>query len=200
MLSANARGPIGRFMAPVGRTLAKTPLTPNALTVAGGAGAIGGSVVIAQGHLFVGCLVTTVFVLLDLVDGTLARARGLTSPWGAFLDSTMDRVSDGAIFSGVVFWYAGRGGEPWIAGVALFCLVSGVVVSYIKARAEGLGFTCNVGFAERAERLIILLVGVGLEGLGLPFAMAVALWVLALASVVTVVQRLVVVHRQIVAT
>jgi len=201
MLNVRARGPIGVVVNPLVAVLAKTGLTPNALTVAGAVGTVLGAALMARGELFWGVIVTTVFVLFDMIDGRLARAQGTSGPWGALLDSTLDRLSDGVIFGALVIWF-GRSAphdEPWLAGLALFCLLSGALVSYVKARAEGLGLTCNVGFAERAERLIIVLVGTGLQGLGVRYVMAIALWFLAAASVVTIGQRLFAVRRQVVA-
>jgi CDP-diacylglycerol---glycerol-3-phosphate 3-phosphatidyltransferase len=200
MLNVRARGPIGVVVNPLVALLAKTGLTPNALTVAGAVGTVLGAALIARGELFWGVVVTTIFVLFDLIDGRLARAQGTSGPWGALLDSTLDRLSDGVIFGALVIWF-GRApqDEPWLAGLALFCLLAGALVSYVKARAEGLGLTCNVGFAERAERLIIVLVGTGLAGLGVGYVMAAALWFLAAASVITIGQRLVAVRRQVVA-
>ena len=137
------------------------------------------------------------FVLTDLLDGAMARSRGTSSRFGAFLDSTMDRLADSAIFGGLVLWYSGVGDDRTLEAVALFCLVAGAVTSYAKARAEGLGMTCNVGIAERAERLIVVLLGTLLVGLGAPtWVLGAALVLLAVASAVTVGQRLVEVHRQ----
>jgi CDP-diacylglycerol---glycerol-3-phosphate 3-phosphatidyltransferase len=201
MLNVRARGPIGVVVNPLVALLAKTGLTPNALTVAGAVGTVVGAALMARGELFWGVIVTTIFVLFDMIDGRLARAQGTSGPWGALLDSTLDRLSDGVIFGALVIWF-GRSApqdEPWLAGLALFCLLSGALVSYVKARAEGLGLTCNVGFAERAERLIIVLVGTGLAGLGVRYVMAAALWFLAAASVITIGQRLLAVRRQVVA-
>ena len=119
------------------------------------------------------------------------------SSWGAYLDSTLDRVGDSAIFGGLVLWYAGHGDDIVMASLALACLILGSVVSYAKARAEGLGMTANVGIAERADRLVAVLVTTGLVGLGLPeVVLGVVLALLALASLVTVVQRMVTVRRQ----
>ena len=124
---------------------------------------------------------------------------GSNRRWGAFLDSTLDRVGDGAIFGGLVWWYCRYGNEPWLAGLALACLIGGMVVSYAKARAEGLGMTCDVGIAERPERLVIILATTGLSGLGVPFIAAIGLWGLAVATLITVGQRMAEVHRQAVA-
>ena len=184
------------FFAPplraVGRALVRTPITPDMITATALLGTVGGAALIATGRLTAGGIVCWLFAMLDSVDGALARARGVSSKWGALLDSTSDRVADGAIFGALVLNFAVT--EPWLARLALFCLVFGVVVSYVKARAEGLGVECDVGFAERAERLIIVLGGVIL-GSWVPYVLAICLWVLAVATVVTVGQRLRHVHR-----
>lgn len=192
-----ARGPIGIAVDPLVRALARTPLTANGLTIIGTLGALGGALLIADGRLFAGTLVVWFFVMFDMLDGRLAKARGGTTLWGALLDSTLDRVSDGAVFAAVV-WHFSRGSaaEAWVTALALYCLVSGAVISYVKARAEGLGIRCDVGIAERAERLILVLVGTGLHGLGVPFALVLLLWALAAVSTVTVAQRMAHVRRQ----
>jgi CDP-diacylglycerol---glycerol-3-phosphate 3-phosphatidyltransferase len=191
------RPTLSRVLTPVGETLARTGLTPNAITVTGTVGVVAAALVFyPRGDLFWGTVVITVFVLFDMLDGAVARVTGTTSTWGAFLDSCMDRVADAAIFSGLVLWLTGGGHNELLAVLALFCLVAGALVSYVKARAEGLGYTCNVGIAERTERLIVGLVGAGLSGLGVPYALHIGLWLLAAASAVTVVQRFAVVHKQ----
>ena len=191
------RPALGRVLSPIGTAVARTGVTPNAITITGTVGVVAGSLgLYPRGELFWGTLVITAFVLFDMLDGAVARVTGKISRWGAFLDSTMDRVADAAIFSGLILWLAGKGDNLPLAGLGLFCLVAGALVSYIKARAEGVGYTCNVGIAERGERLIIVLVAAGLDGLGVPYALHVGLWLLAVASAVTIVQRLAEVRRQ----
>ncbi|MDL4821394.1 phosphatidylinositol phosphate synthase [Actinomadura opuntiae] len=190
------RPALGRVLTPIGRTVARTGVSPNAITVIGTAGVAAGALVLfPRGEFFWGTLVITAFVLFDMLDGAVARVTGKISKFGAFLDSTLDRVADAAIFSGLMIGLY-RDGQHVLAGVALFCLVAGVVVSYAKARAEGLGYTCNVGIAERSERLLIALVAAGLDGLGVPYVLAIALWVLAVLSTVTVGQRFATVYAQ----
>ncbi|HUZ36724.1 MAG TPA: CDP-alcohol phosphatidyltransferase family protein [Streptosporangiaceae bacterium] len=180
---------IARLLTPVGQALAHTPVTPNAITITGTAGVVAGALwLFPTGHLFAGTVVCTVFVLADMLDGALARVKGTSGAWGAFLDSTLDRIGDAAVFAGLAIWLA-RTGQGVLAGVALFCLVVGGLVSYAKARAEGLGLRCDVGIAERSERLVIALVSAGLSGLGVPYVLAVGLWVLAALSAVTFGQR-----------
>jgi CDP-diacylglycerol---glycerol-3-phosphate 3-phosphatidyltransferase len=200
MLNVLARARISRVLDPLGQRLARTRLTPNLITAVGTLGVVGGALVFySHGWFFVGTLVITVFVLADMLDGTVARARGVSGPWGAFLDSTSDRIADGAVFGALIWWFFRGGNSAWLGLAALLCLVSGAVVSYAKARAEGLGLSANVGFAERAERLIIVLVGTGLAGfpgLHVPYVQAIALWLLVVASTITVGQRFATVWKQ----
>lgn len=197
MLNLRVRPAIGRLVEPVASVLLRFGVSPDAVTVAGTLGVLIGSLALfSRGLFFAGTAIVFVSVLTDLVDGAMARRLGRTNSFGAWLDSTCDRVADAAIFGGLVLWYSGEGDDRLLMGVALFCLVSGGVVSYAKARAEGLGLQCDVGLAERAERLILVLVGTLLAGLGLPVALAVALWLLAVASAITVAQRLLEVRRQ----
>ena len=190
------RPAIARVLNPVGQLLARTPVTPNALTIIGTIGMSAGALsLFPTGHLFAGVMVCTGFVLTDMLDGTLARIKGTTGNFGAFLDSTMDRIADAAVFAGLAAWFVLGGHDKVLAGVALYCLVAGALVSYAKARAESLGLKCDVGFAERTERLLIALVSAGLAGLGVPYVLPIGLWVLAAASTVTFFQRVVAARR-----
>ena len=196
MLGISARPAVAKVVAPVVTRLGKAGVTPDMVTVTGTVGAVAGAVLlIATGQLWWGAVTVTVFVLLDMLDGALARARGGGSVFGAVLDSVGDRAADAAIFGALVWWYSGRGDNRLLVLLALICLVLGVLTSYIKARAEGAGLSCNVGIVERTERLILVLVGTGFTGLGIPYAVHVALWVLVVGSAVTVGQRIAVVHR-----
>jgi CDP-diacylglycerol---glycerol-3-phosphate 3-phosphatidyltransferase len=181
---------LARLLTPVGQALARTPVTPNMLTVTGTVGVTGGALgLFPTGHLFAGCLVCTGFVLTDMLDGTLARIQGSTGVFGAFLDSTLDRISDASVFAGIAIWLVTGGHDRMLAAVALFCLVAGLLVSYAKARAEGVGLSCDVGIAERSERLLIGLVAIGLAGLGVPYVLSIGLWILAVLSAITFGQR-----------
>jgi CDP-diacylglycerol---glycerol-3-phosphate 3-phosphatidyltransferase len=181
---------LARLLTPVGRALARTPVTPNMLTVTGTVGMTAGALsLFPTGHLFAGTLVCTGFVLTDMLDGTLARIQGSTGVFGAFLDSTLDRISDAAVFAGIAIWLVRGGHDRMLAAVALFCLVAGLLVSYAKARAEGVGLSCDVGIAERSERLVIGLVAIGLAGLGVPYVLSIGLWILAVLSAFTFGQR-----------
>src|SRR3954465_469781 len=166
------------------------------VTIAGTLAAVVGAVLlIARGQLFWGTVVVTLSVLLDLLDGALARARGGGTVFGAVLDSVGDRAADAAIFGALIWWYSGAGDNRLLVLLALLCLVLGVLTSYVKARAEGVGIACNVGIVERPARLLLVLFGTGLAGLGVPYALHVGLWVLLAGSAVTVVQRIVAVRR-----
>ncbi len=187
---------ITRLLTPLGTALARTPITPNALTITGTIGMSAGALALfPTGHLFAGTMVCTGFVFTDMLDGTLARIKGTTGVFGAFLDSTLDRVADAAVFAGLAAWFVLGGHSRLMAAVSLFCLVAGLLVSYAKARAEGLGLRCDVGIAERSERLLIGLVATGLSGLGVPYVLPVGLWVLAVASAFTFGQRVLAVRQ-----
>ena len=198
MLGIHGRPQINKVTEPIARRLAALGVTPDALTIVGTIGVAGGALgFYPRGEFFVGTLVITAFVFSDLLDGAVARVRGSSGRWGAFLDSTLDRIGDGAIFGALALWYAGAGNSITLCAVALYDLVAGAVTSYAKARAESLGLTCNVGIAERSERLITVLALTGLSGLfDVPVLRDIALWGLAAATTVTVVQRVVVVRRQ----
>lgn len=180
-------------------------MSPDAVTLIGTAGVVAGALVFfPRGEFFWGTITITLFVFSDLVDGNMARQAGISSRWGAFLDSTLDRVADAAIFGGLALWYAGSGNDNALCAVAIFCLASGQVVSYTKARGESIGLPVAVnGLIERAERLVISLVAAGLSGLqtfGVPswigVLLPIALWVVAVGSLVTLIQRVVTVRRE----
>jgi CDP-diacylglycerol--glycerol-3-phosphate 3-phosphatidyltransferase len=198
MLNRFARAFFTKLFTPVARLLLRLGISPDIVTVVGTVGVCFGALAFYPRHeFFWGTIVITLFVFADTIDGVMARMSGRSSSWGAYLDSTLDRVGDSAIFGGLVLYYAGRGGQLSMAGLALACLILGSVVSYAKARAEGLGMTANVGIAERADRLVAVLAATGLVGLGLPeVLLTVVLALLAVASLVTVVQRMLVVRRQ----
>lgn len=198
MLNRIARALLTRLLTPVARVLLRLGVTPDVVTVVGTLGVCVGALgFYPRGEFFWGTVVITAFVFSDNIDGIMARIAGRSSPWGAYLDSTMDRIGDAAVFSGLVLYYAGQGGKPAYAGAALACLVLGQVVSYARARAEGLGMRADVGIAERADRLVATLLTTGLVGLGLPeVVLFVVLTLLAVASLVTVLQRMVAVRRQ----
>jgi CDP-diacylglycerol---glycerol-3-phosphate 3-phosphatidyltransferase len=191
------RPAIDRVLGPLTGALARTPITPNAITITGTAGVTAGALsLFPTGHLFAGTLVCWFFVMSDTLDGALARVKGTGGSFGAFLDSTLDRIGDASVFAGLAAWFVRGGHSRLLAGVAVFCLVAGLLVSYAKARAEGLGLRADVGIAGRPERMLIALVAAGLGGLGVPYVLPAGLWVLAAASTVTFVQRVLAVHRE----
>lgn len=145
---------------------------------------------VPAGYLWQGALAITVCVLADGVDGEMARLRGTSSSYGAFLDSTLDRVADGAVFGAVALWFAGGGHSVLWAGIAIGALVMGQVTSYAKARGLALGFKVWGGLAARGDRLLFLLLGMLVAGLGLHWALPIALCWLLLASTITVMQRM----------
>ncbi len=195
-MGESARPAVAKVLGPVIGWLARSRVTPDAITIVGTLGAVAGSVgLIATGHLFWGAFTVTVFVLLDMLDGALARARGGGSVFGAVLDSTGDRAADAAIFSALIWWFSGAGDNRLLVLLALLCLVLGVLTSYIKARAEGVGLSADVGVVERTERLILVLVGTGFSGLGIPYALHAALGILLVGSAVSVGQRFLAVRR-----
>jgi CDP-diacylglycerol--glycerol-3-phosphate 3-phosphatidyltransferase len=199
VLNIHAREAVSRALVPLGAGLARAGISPDVITVVGTLGAVGGSVgLLANGYWFAGTWVITFFVLLDIVDGAVARARGAGTVFGAVLDSCSDRVADAAVF-GSIAWYFALHGQRWMLLAALLCLILGALTSYIRARAEAARLTATVGVAERAERLIVVLVGTGLTGfpgLHLPYVLAIALWLLVAASAITVGQRIATVWQQ----
>ena len=192
------RGAMTRLFTPLAKLLLRMGVSPDAVT-------IGGTVVVVTtalwafptGHLLLGTLIITVFVLTDSLDGVMARQAGRSGPWGAFLDSTMDRFGDGAIFAGLVLWFTAGGDDRLTAVLALVCLVLGSIVPYARARAEGLGMTASGGIAERADRLLLVLVATFVVGVGAPVVvLTVVLSLLVVASAITIVQRMSKVYRQ----
>jgi CDP-diacylglycerol--glycerol-3-phosphate 3-phosphatidyltransferase/CDP-diacylglycerol--inositol 3-phosphatidyltransferase len=191
--------------APLGNLFLRMGISPNTVTFVGTLGVVAGALIFfPRGDLLVGVLVITAFVFSDMIDGYMARASGQVTKFGAFWDSTLDRVGDAAIFGGLAMYFVGPGDNDWFAALAIYCLSMGSVTSYARARAESLGMQAKVGIAERADRLVSILVvtgaadlvnrsGVGEDAL---WAIPVTLGVLALASTVTVIQRVIVVRDQ----
>jgi CDP-diacylglycerol--glycerol-3-phosphate 3-phosphatidyltransferase/CDP-diacylglycerol--inositol 3-phosphatidyltransferase len=191
--------------APIGDLLLRLGVSPNTVTLVGTLGVCAGALTcFPQGWLLAGVLVVSAFVFSDMLDGYMARTSGQISPFGAFLDSTLDRIGDAAIFGGLAMYYVGPGDDQWWAGLAIYCLSMGSVTSYARARAESLGMQAKVGIAERADRLVLILAAVGLADLlrllgvddKVMWLIPIALGVLAVASTITVVQRILVVRTQ----
>jgi CDP-diacylglycerol--glycerol-3-phosphate 3-phosphatidyltransferase len=207
MLNRFARALFTRLLTPVARALLAVGVSPDVVTLVGTLGVCFGALAFYPRHeFFWGTIVIVAFVFSDTLDGIMARASGRSSAWGAFLDSTLDRLADASVFGGLVLYYAGAGtgtgqvDNRLMTALALACLVFGQLVSYARARAEGLGMTANVGIAERAERLVAVLAATGLVGLGVPeVLLTVVLALLAVASFITVIQRMLTVRRQVLA-
>jgi CDP-diacylglycerol---glycerol-3-phosphate 3-phosphatidyltransferase len=196
MLNIFARTSVNKVTDPIGVWLVRVGLTPNAVTLLGTALAVASALwLFPAGHLLAGTFAVWGFAMFDLLDGAMARAKGGGTRYGAVLDATCDRIADGALFSGLAWYLFFTAGDRLLAAACLVCLVSAQVISYVKARAEASGLRADGGLVERAERLIITLVGTGLTGLGVPYALHVALLLLAVGSIVTVAQRLVAVRR-----
>lgn len=201
MLNRFARAFATKLLTPVARLLLRLGLSADAVTVIGTVGVCFGALFFfPRGDFVAGVLFITVFVLFDLLDGTMARLSDTVTTWGAFLDSTLDRVADGAVFGGLMLYFARQPGDSLTTWAALFCLIFAFVTSYSRARAEGLGLTgANVGIAERADRLLVVLLVTFLVGLfGWSHdVLGAVLWFLAAASAVTVGQRMIGVRREI---
>jgi CDP-diacylglycerol--glycerol-3-phosphate 3-phosphatidyltransferase len=186
------------MLAPFVRLFLRLGISPDAVTLVGTIGvSVGALAFFPRGDLFLGVLFITLFVFSDLIDGAMARASGRTSSFGAFFDSTLDRIGDGAIFGGLVLFFAGTGDSYLYLCLTLYCLVMGSVTSYARARAESLGMDARGGFAERADRTVAILVMAALSDLlDLPVLLELTLWVLAVASTQTVLLRMWKVRRQ----
>jgi len=190
MISDIFKPAVVRMISPAARGMLRIGLTPNSVTTIGAIGVIATSLIAyPNGHLFGGTVAICCLALSDLFDGTMARlsAQG-PSKWGGFLDSTIDRVTDSAIAMGLLIYLA-RKDDP-LSYLLLVSIVAGFLVSYIRAKAESLQIECKGGFAERTERLVILLTAIGFTGLGVSYILAIGVWALALASVFTVLQRM----------
>lgn len=197
MLSVHGRRPAAVLVEPVARLLNRVGLSPNTVTVIGALiTSFIAVLLIPAGHLAWAAILSGIFATFDMIDGTMARMRGGGTKFGATLDATCDRITDGALFAAITWWlvYSYEAHQSLVAA-SLVVLISSQVISYVKARGEASGFRMVGGLVERPERLIIGLVGVGLQGFGVPYAIDVAIWVLAAGSVYTVVQRLLIASR-----
>ncbi|WP_067859719.1 phosphatidylinositol phosphate synthase [Nocardia shimofusensis] len=203
MLSFFGRETFAKATAPLGRALVGTGLTPDAVTLIGTVASITAAVTLfPTGHLFWGTLLIWLFVMFDMLDGAMARARGGGTKYGAVLDATCDRIADGAIFGGLAWWAVYHENNRWLFAATLVVLVTSQVISYAKARAEASGLSADGGLIERPDRLVIVLVGAGLTGIAghwgiewLTWAVHVAMWTLAVLSIVTVFQRVLAVRN-----
>ena len=187
-----------KVLSPIANLLLRMGVSPDAVTLVGTVGVAAGALAFfPQGMLLTGVLVITAFVFSDLLDGHMARTSGRVSKFGAFWDSTLDRIGDGAIFIGLALYFAWEEPSRLYLVLSLVCLLMGGVTSYARSRGETLGFSVKVGIAERADRLVAILVMTGLSAIfDLPVLLHIALWALAIASTITVGQRVWVVRKQ----
>jgi CDP-diacylglycerol--glycerol-3-phosphate 3-phosphatidyltransferase len=193
MLSASLKPAVTRAINPIARGALRMGLTPNVVTFIGAIGVVVSALYFyPKQDFFIGTLLICFFALSDLFDGAMARiSQAGASRWGGFLDSTIDRITDSAILLGLCIALIDSN-DPLVP-VALGALVAGTLVPYIRAKAESLGIDCSGGIAERTERLIIALTAIGFEGLGIPYALAIGVWLLLSLAVVTVIQRILIV-------
>jgi CDP-diacylglycerol--glycerol-3-phosphate 3-phosphatidyltransferase len=195
MLQRSLRDPVAKLIAPLVKILIKLRISANLISTIGGVGStISALYFFPKGEFFTGVLWVAGFVIFDLFDGAVARSssKGI-SKWGAVLDSTLDRLSDAAIFIGALLFFI-ENDDPLVS-LIIIAAVAAFMVSYIKARAESLNIVCDGGIAERSERLIIALVAYGLHGLEVEYAMAIGIWVLVLLSMITIAQRMLIVYK-----
>ncbi|WP_305071266.1 phosphatidylinositol phosphate synthase [Mycobacterium sp. IDR2000157661] len=180
-----------KLSTPIAKGALKAGFTPDSITILGTAGSVISALTLFPiGQLWWGAFAVWIFVLADMLDGAMARQRGGGTRFGSVLDATCDRISDGAIFCGLLWWAAFGMQSPSLVVATAICLVTAQVISYIKARAEASGLSAEGGLIERPERLIIVLLGAGLSGLfGVPWLLHVAMWVLAVTSLITLGQR-----------
>ncbi len=203
MLSIFGRAAASKATNPIGKALLRTGLTPNAVTIIGTIGSITAALTLfPTGHLWWGAIAITAFVVFDMLDGAMARAQGGGTTFGAVLDASCDRIADGAIFGALAWWAIYTAHSQHLLVATLISLVTSQVISYVKARAEASGLSANVGLIERPDRLVIVLVGAGFTGVGEHFGIDwlagliyPAMWILAIASVITVGQRLLEVRK-----
>lgn len=195
MLSARLKPAVTRLITPVASFALRLGITPNAVTWTGAISVVVSAVYFyPKGDFFMGTVIICIFALSDLFDGTMARiSQKGSSKWGGFLDSTIDRITDSAILIGVSIYLIDKS-DP-LAIVVMVTLVTGMLVPYIRAKAESFDIQCSGGIAERTERLIISLVAIGFEGLGIPYTLSIGMWLLAVLGTYTVIQRMLIVKR-----
>ena len=189
LFTGDERARIKRIGEPIALFLGRLGFTPDALTVAGFGIVLAAAFAAAAGQWVLTALILIFGTLFDGLDGTLARATGKTSDFGAFLDSTMDRAGEAVIYAGIAAG-AAMSGKTEVIGLATLALGTGSLVSYVRARGEGLGVCANIGIAQRAERAAVLIVGLLVGGLAAPTWLTAALLIISVASAITVVQRI----------
>ena len=195
MISDIVKPAVTRFITPVASFAVRLGITPNAVTWVGAIGVVMSSLYFyPRGDFFLGTAVIALFALSDLFDGTMARISHTgASRWGGFLDSTIDRITDSAILIGLLIFLIDK--EDQLSIIVIITLVTGILVPYIRAKAEIFAIACSGGIAERTERLVISLSAIALDGLGVPYALSVGMWLLAILGLITVTQRLIIIKR-----
>lgn len=195
MLSRSLKPAVTRLITPVAASALRIGITPNAVTWVGAVGVIASALFFyPRGDFLLGTAVIAFFALSDLFDGTMARiSKAGASKWGSFLDSTIDRVTDSAILLGVSIYLINN--DDQLSFVVIATLVTGMLVPYIRAKAESFGVECSGGIAERTERLIMAMSAIALDGLGVPYVLAGGMWLLAGLGAVTVLQRMLIVRK-----
>ena len=182
-LRSNFSEGINRVVGPIGGVLARTGITPNWLTTLGLLLTIAAAVLVGTGRPLVAGWVLVFGGLMDTFDGAVARARNASTPFGGFYDSVTDRLADGIILGGIAWWVVDR---PRLFLLTVVALVAAEVTSYVRAKAEAIDLSCDIGVLERAERAILLMAGLVFH----PWLLEPVLWILAVGGVVTVVQRI----------
>ena len=195
MLSARLKPAVTRVITPVAAVALRMGITPNAVTWTGAIAVVTSALYFyPKGEFLIGTVIICVMALSDLFDGTMARlSQKGSSKWGGFLDSTIDRITDSAILVGISIYLIDK--EDPLVIVVMVTLVTGILVPYIRAKAECFGIECSGGIAERTERLIISLAAIGFEGLGIPYTLSIGMWLLAVRGTYTVLQRMLIVKR-----
>ena len=195
MISSHLKPQVTRLINPVVKLAVRAGVTANGVTIAGALGTLGSAFYFyPQGEFFVGTLAICFFALSDLFDGAIARlTNGTGTPWGGFLDSTIDRVTDAAILIGVLLYMIDR--DQTVSILILISLVTGALIPYIRAKAESMSIECSGGFAERTERIVLSLTAIGFYGLGIEIALIIGFSLLSAAGLFTVIQRMVIVYR-----
>ena len=188
MIEATLRGWTNGTLTWLAALIGRTGVSPNALTVTGFLGMAVAGLLCARGSFVAAGLFVAASSLFDALDGALARTTGAISPFGAFLDSFLDRYAEAVVYAGLLVYYAGAA-NAWGVEAAFAAAIGSLMVSYARARAEGIGVDCRAGLFARAERIVVLIIGL-LTGLVLP-----ALVILAIATNATAIERLILVRR-----
>lgn len=198
--NAKSRRAVAYLVDPIAKLLIKVRITPDALTWFGAGATLVISVAfLAQGKFLLGAVLFGAFSVIDLLDGTMARILGTSGAWGAFLDSTLDRVSDAAVICGICFYYLNNDlpNGNLVVSAGVIALVMGLMTSYARAKAESLNANCTIGIAERAERNLLIWISLLITTL-VTDVMSYAFVILAIVSTITVIQRIVYVRKQLV--